>query len=253
MGVPLSTLLSQALVALTIELDNEFERRFDEAGGGARVTSLVMWSNLLRFVGDGIAVGELPAAVGLQKSRVSRARRRGALAVRLCDPGTPRGSAKERRDGYGSARGLEDDWVVRLTPCRSPGGGDLAGAPELRSRRVGARGSVPPGSRGSRKRCASWSTTTDLALPEYLPIVGSSNGMALELPIAEKGRQPTADLPLVALLAQALMAYTVEFEARSALSLALGANVVRVLDEDGVLVRELPSRSGVSKEAVAMA
>jgi len=40
--LPLSTLLSQALVALTIELDNEFERRFADAGGGARVTSLTM-------------------------------------------------------------------------------------------------------------------------------------------------------------------------------------------------------------------
>jgi hypothetical protein len=34
---PLSTILSHALVAFTIELDNEFERRFTEAGAGARV------------------------------------------------------------------------------------------------------------------------------------------------------------------------------------------------------------------------
>ena len=67
---PLSTLLSRILVAFTIELDNEFERRFEQAGGGARVVSLVMWSNFMRFVGDGITVGELPTAVGLQKPRV---------------------------------------------------------------------------------------------------------------------------------------------------------------------------------------
>jgi hypothetical protein len=33
MSTPLSTLLTQALVAFTIELDNEFERRFEQAGG----------------------------------------------------------------------------------------------------------------------------------------------------------------------------------------------------------------------------
>ena len=68
--MPLSTLLSQLVVAFTIVLDNEFERRFRDAGGGARVASLTMWSNLLRFVGDGITVDELVAAVGLPRRRV---------------------------------------------------------------------------------------------------------------------------------------------------------------------------------------
>ena len=69
-ALPLSTLLSQVVVAFTIELDNEFKRRFQEAGGGARVTSLTMWSNLLRFVGDGITVRELVTELGLPKSSV---------------------------------------------------------------------------------------------------------------------------------------------------------------------------------------
>jgi hypothetical protein len=51
---PLPTLLSQLLVAFTVELDNEFERR-----SGARL-SLVVWANLMRFLADGpITVGEL--------------------------------------------------------------------------------------------------------------------------------------------------------------------------------------------------
>ncbi len=82
-GTPLTTPLSHALVAFTIEFDNEFERRFSEAGGGARVASLVMWSNFMRFVGEGITVGELPGAAGLHKALTrSTARRHGALAVR---------------------------------------------------------------------------------------------------------------------------------------------------------------------------
>jgi hypothetical protein len=48
------------------------------------------------------------------------------------------------------------------------------------------------------------------------------------------------------------MAYTLDFEEGSALSLPLSANVVRVLDGDGMPVRELPSLTGISKEAVAV-
>ena len=48
------------------------------------------------------------------------------------------------------------------------------------------------------------------------------------------------------------MAYTLDFEEGSALSLPLSANVFRVLDGDGVPVRELPSLTGISKEAVAV-
>src|SRR6188508_91306 len=111
-ALPLSTLLSQVVVAFTIELDNEFERRFLEAGGGARVTSLTMWSNLLRFVGDGITVRELVAAVGLPessvRSRLGGVERWGYVSV---------GPSTGKREGYGSGKGMKDDWVVELTPA----------------------------------------------------------------------------------------------------------------------------------------
>src|SRR5271170_6741000 len=46
----LSSLLSQVLVAFTVEFDNEFERRMAKAGFvGARL-SLVVWTNLMRFI-----------------------------------------------------------------------------------------------------------------------------------------------------------------------------------------------------------
>jgi DNA-binding MarR family transcriptional regulator len=60
-------------------------------------------------------------------------------------------------------------------------------------------------------------------------------------------------LPLSALLSRALLAFAIEFERESDLSLAIGANVVRVLDEKGVRVRDLPLLTGVSKEAISMA
>ena len=44
-----------------------------------------------------------------------------------------------------------------------------------------------------------------------------------------------------------------EFERESDFSLAISANIVRVLDETGVRVRDLPLLTGVSKEAIGMA
>jgi DNA-binding MarR family transcriptional regulator len=58
---------------------------------------------------------------------------------------------------------------------------------------------------------------------------------------------------LAALLSQALLAFTLEYEDDSDLSLPLSADVVRVLSADGVPVRDLPARSGVSKEAITAA
>jgi hypothetical protein len=60
-------------------------------------------------------------------------------------------------------------------------------------------------------------------------------------------------LPLPWLLARVLLAVAMEFERESAVSLAIAANLLRVLDEQGVRVRDLPARSGVSTESLAMA
>src|SRR5271155_2834323 len=71
----LPTLLSQVLVAFTIEVDNEFERQMPHRtataaprgsrGQGPWLVSLVMFSNLLRFVGDDdVRVSELQGSGG---------------------------------------------------------------------------------------------------------------------------------------------------------------------------------------------
>jgi DNA-binding MarR family transcriptional regulator len=54
-------------------------------------------------------------------------------------------------------------------------------------------------------------------------------------------------------LSQVLLAFTLDFERESAVSLAIGTNALRVLTEQGVRVRELPYLTGVSKEALSMA
>jgi hypothetical protein len=60
-------------------------------------------------------------------------------------------------------------------------------------------------------------------------------------------------LPLPALLARVLLAFALEFERESDVSLAICADVLRVVVEKGIPVRDLPMLGGISKEAVAMA
>ncbi len=66
-------------------------------------------------------------------------------------------------------------------------------------------------------------------------------------------RGDASQAPLSALLSRALLAYALEFEREAELALPLSANVVRVLDERGMNVRDVALRGGISKEAVAMA
>jgi DNA-binding MarR family transcriptional regulator len=61
-----------------------------------------------------------------------------------------------------------------------------------------------------------------------------------------------ADLDLAALLCHVLLAFTMDFESESRLSLALSANALRVLDEAGVRVRDVPLLTGISKKAVSV-
>jgi DNA-binding MarR family transcriptional regulator len=49
-----------------------------------------------------------------------------------------------------------------------------------------------------------------------------------------------------------LLTLATEFEERMNLSLAICANLLRVLDEQGVPIKDIPRLSGVSKEAISM-
>ena len=69
--LPLSTLLSQALVAFTIESDNEFEHRMAHttatgpaarSGAGPWLGSQALWPNFMQFVDeDGVPLRDLEA------------------------------------------------------------------------------------------------------------------------------------------------------------------------------------------------
>jgi DNA-binding MarR family transcriptional regulator len=92
-----------------------------------------------------------------------------------------------------------------------------------------------------------------MTLPDHLPILGYGLFSAPDpLPAIESA----ADLP--SLLSKTLLAFAIEFESQSCgsqagVSLAISANVLRLVGEEGTRVRDLPAQSGVSKEAIATA
>jgi hypothetical protein len=109
--LPLSALLSQVLVAFTIECDNEFERQMPHSttshgqpAGAPWLVSMAMWSNCLRFVGeDPVTVGELER-LARTGTNLDGMRRWGYIDVRP-DP-------DDRR-----ARPPRRDLTVRATPA----------------------------------------------------------------------------------------------------------------------------------------
>ena len=244
-GLPLSALLSQTLVAFTIEFDNEFERRTPHrttrhrSGSGPWLVSMAMWSNCMQFVGrDGLTVGELEDRARTM-TNLNGMERWGYVAVRP-DPADIRPKPPRA------------DWVIRATPKGRAA--QEVWRPSFRviesrwDERFG-KGEIDR----LRESLVALSSQIDADLPDCLPILGY--GLWSRGP-QRKSRtlaRPIDSMSLPELLARVLLAFAIEFEREADLSLAIGANVVRVLDQTGVRIRDLPLLSGVSKEAIAMA
>jgi hypothetical protein len=64
---------------------------------------------------------------------------------------------------------------------------------------------------------------------------------------------PAAGLPLWALLSRPLLAFAAQYEAEPGPSIAVSANVLRVLTDAGAASSDIPALGGVSRESVAMA
>lgn len=247
---PLPTLLSNALIAFTIEFDNEFERQLVGSGRPpVFLVSLAMWSNYMRFVRDeGVRVGELAilardseAAI---KSRLAGLERWGYVVV-APDPTDQRPKPPRR------------DWIVRPTANgrRAQEHWDpLLDVIEQRWRERFGEDEIG----NVRERLGTILGRLDRDLPQYLPVVTAGRQMFSEVTPRQERSAPSDDggaespLPLSALLAQVLLAFTLEFERDSDLSLPVCANVVRVLERTGQRVGDLPRLSGVSKEAISM-
>jgi DNA-binding MarR family transcriptional regulator len=182
---------------------------------------MAMWSNFMRLVpADGVALAEVKANGRI--TNLGGLQRWGYISVEPADQ-TVRlkpGGRRAQEVWRPLAGEIEQRWCERF--------GDAA-IGELRR---------------------ALSSVADPALPLYLPVLRYADGMRAG---HVRGAPGGLAEDLAALLSQALLSFTLEYEEESALSLAMSADVVRVLSADGVRVRELPALSGVSKEAITAA
>jgi hypothetical protein len=249
--LPLPALLSQTLVAFTIEFDNDAERRVTQKiGRPSFLVSLPFWANSLRFIDEkGLTLGARQARAVAAREPVETNyggfERWGYVILQ------PKGAGardRQRPDaGFGSARGLGPDSFVRASR-----GGEFARSvwkPLMRSieKAWAARCDLD----ALRSALQAVSDGLDAEFPRSMPML--TQGMRAPGPIATTGapsREARTDV--AALLAQVLLAFTHEYESEMEVSLPIASNALRVLDDAGVPSLELPARSGVSKEALSM-
>jgi hypothetical protein len=238
--VPLTTLLSWAWIAFAIEADNAVEAAGSDRTGRLFRLSIAMWANGLRCIGeDGITVDEL------------RAQARAACNIaglerwRWINVGDPGGG---RRDGYGTHRGIKGGTVLRPTHAGSYARRLWPQAvADVEQRWRGRFGHAAVGS--LRDALLPALTPSAGQMPWAPPEVHPSDGLRSHV---ISGAGTDRDIPLGALMGQALTVLTLEHERGSAVSLPLGADVLRVIGDGVVPIRDLPRLSGVSKEAIAM-
>ncbi|HTX41836.1 MAG TPA: hypothetical protein VMD25_08420 [Acidobacteriaceae bacterium] len=247
--LPLPALLSQAYVAFAIEFDNEFEHQtphrttnFGRTPGFERVPWLVsmpLWLRFLRYVPlEGITAGELQAQLAISKKGwqiwlARLAKWWGYLAI-------------EDGDATNRAGRAGPEAVVRPTP-----GGRRAIEvwrtliPLLESRwreRFGEK-AVAAMEDGLRKVAGGLGSEA----PAHFAILEHEDRRSR----AARMQLPARELPLPELLTKVLLAFEAEFDGKSAASLAVCANVLRVTPDEGVRVRDLPRLTCLAEMGVA--
>jgi DNA-binding MarR family transcriptional regulator len=249
--LPLPTLLSHALVAFTIEFDNESEHQLPHSTArhgstpGALfkpwLVSMAMWFNCMQFIDDeGVTVGAIER-LARTSTNLNGMQRWGYIHI-APDP------ADKRPKPPRSA------WLIHATPAGRQAQkiwGPLVGVIEKRWQERFGKDALDR----LRESLSALADKLDPDLPDCLPILA----YALVTKLPERTQQasaivaPTAisDLPLPALLSRVLLALALDFERNSEVSLAISANVLRLVGDEGVRLRDLPLISAVSKEAIA--
>jgi hypothetical protein len=230
----LSALLSQALVAFIIEFDNEFEHQaphrttnYGRTPGALHVpwlVSMVMWVKFLRFIPpEGLPLAELQQRSGVDKKELKLWLTRlskwwGYLEVEPAFVRFKTAGLKAQAVWQPLEQVIEARWEQRF------------GKQKMQQ---------------LRESLTAFLSQFEVGLPDFLPILGYG--------LVTSPQPPGDSATLSALLSKALLAFAYEFERKSEISMAISANVLRLLDDDGVRVKDLPRLAGVSKESVAMA
>jgi DNA-binding MarR family transcriptional regulator len=244
---PLFALVSQILVAFTLEIDNAFEKMMKDTGYPGAGLSWSVWSQVMQFVGDGISLKEL------QERSASRdvhfmvgclERWRFIVLGRSARRVVHKRTGREMRDGWGSGRGIRDEWIVR---------------PAQKARKAAE---IWPGLFGEIEE--KWKAR--FGKEEIARLRKSLGAMAEKLDwrrdalddVEERLQFPSrlaSDSPersLAILLASVLYAFAMEFRAEAGTPLSWCANTIRVLGEKPIRAGEIARRTGASKEMVAI-
>jgi hypothetical protein len=251
----LSALLSQTLVAFTVEFDNEFELRMRQAGYPGALLSLVLWSNLMRFLASGeLSVRELAARALESEDQIKGGL--GCLERWGCVELQPGGDddrpvsmrvhrlkGRILRDGWGSGRGIRSSWLVRLTAKGRKATEIWSPLPNEIERRWEARFGRD---QINDLRRALWAIVQQLGLdlPQALPFYWDAHN---DYPGSAAPRTEVDPLPV--LLAQLLLVFTIDFDRESRVPLRLCANLIRVLGDGPVPLSEIPRLTGTSPES----
>ena len=252
---PLTAQLSAALTAFTIEADNEAERRVEhhttDDGGPRRsvwLTSLAMWFNCLRGLRDGeLTVAELERRARMS-TNLDGMRRWGYITIDGIGR-VPRGTTRPKP---------KPGSLLALTERGRAAAQVWAPLPEEIERRWRERFGAPP-SRSSARRCAGRARrhrTRCRTSCRSARCTGSGSRTQRRATTARARRRRRRGrltaLPLISLLARVLLVLALDYERDAKLALGVQLNGLRVLDGEGVAVRDLPARSGVAKAAIAM-
>jgi methyltransferase (TIGR00027 family) len=243
---PLAALLSQALVAFTIEFDNESEHQIQHrtTGGpaagsrGPWLVSQTMWANFMQFV--------TPSGVPLRNIS--------ALADITNLPGLQRwGYVTAGPDpADGQAKPPRRDWVVHPTAA-----GQRAQriwrplTTEIEQRWRDRFGADHLAALTAALRAVAGQT--GLVLPPYLPVVGVYPSDHRTWLAAGQQASGAADAGLPALLSQVLLAFAIDVERESPLTMVVSSGTLRVLGTGPMRVADVPPRAGLSKEGISRA
>ena len=238
--LPLTSLLSQVLIALTIETDNEFEHRIPHfttdhgwhgGGYGPWLTSYALYANFLRLIPDeGIVMQDLAAAAGYPPPvhpAYHGMRRWGYVTYEPDIAGsTPKAkdaAALVQFAGNGNLRKARDTWAEVVADMEARW--KARGLDALQATLIPIVDGI------------------DRALPEYLPTVGFDRRQPqLDSPVS----RPAIELNLLGLLSQILLAMTYDFEARSDLALATVSGLLQPLTDEPVPTRNLYEFTGIA-------
>lgn len=206
-----------------------------EGAVGPRMPSLDLWANLLRVLGhEAVDLRQLPAALRLSKravkTRVATAVRHGWVEREVSDPG--RAKVRLTTQGHEVARRWksieqagEKRWVERI-------GVDRAGF--LRTALENIVAAFP------------------LEHPYYPAAYGNAdasvtggNGQDWK-PVFREAGKSASRVPTSALVAQALVAFALDYEKVSPVALTLSRTILMRIPPSGRLLNEIGNRAGIS-------